>query len=128
LTFLLKKTIVETSLAMSLKVSASNEEFSVAGVEAMSKHIVDDVLDAGTSSKGLFPFRGNTTHQACWVMTVSFPVHKKVEQLTRSMTRGGGGTRGSDDVAPSRNVDPTGFYYPVMEYGDAIKRVEPLPL
>jgi hypothetical protein len=111
-----------------LKVSASNEEYSVEGVEAMSKQIADD---SGTSSKGLFPFRGNSTYKGCYVMTVSFPVHKVVVEATRSIFRGtrsiGGATRSIGGAMYSNDVDPTGFFFPVMECGDVIKPMKALP-
>jgi len=69
-----------------LKVTASNEEYSVEGIEATNEQIADD---SGTSSKGLFPFMGNTTFKGCYVMTVTFPVHKRPPP---SITRGGGAT------------------------------------
>jgi hypothetical protein len=117
-----------------LKVSASNEEYSVEGVEAMSKQIADD---SGTSSKGLFPFKGNSTYNGCWVMTVSFPVHKVVV-ATRSIGGGtrsiggatrsiGGGTRSIGGATYSNDVDPTGFCFPIMECGDVIKPMKALP-
>jgi hypothetical protein len=113
-----------------LKVTASNEEYSVEGVEAMTEQIADN---SGTSSKGLFPFRGNSTYNGCWVMTVSFPVHKVVVEVTRSIFRGGatrsigGGTRSGGGATYSNDVDPTGFYFPTMECGDVIKPMKALP-
>ena len=103
-----------------LKVTASNEEYSVEGIEATNKQIADD---SGTSSKGLFPFMGNTTFKGCYVMTVTFPVYKRPSP---SITRGGGATRGGGDMC-SNDVDPTGFYFPKMECGNPIKPMTPLP-